>query len=151
VITAPFDYEAPDSLEGAIRMLHESGEDAKALAGGHSLLPLMKVRLAAPTLLVDRVAHFVIDTSRNGLGPDPGGEWCNPPGRALGQVPGTATDYRLDWNLWIKRPGESDVTCNGGPRAGAFWTSYAVGLAQRGRTGSTTPATTATSSPRPSR
>jgi carbon-monoxide dehydrogenase medium subunit len=39
VITAPFDYEAPESLEEAIRMLHESGEDAKALAGGHSLLP----------------------------------------------------------------------------------------------------------------
>jgi aerobic carbon-monoxide dehydrogenase medium subunit len=53
VITAPFDYEAPESLEEAVRMLHENGEDAKALAGGHSLLPLMKVRLAAPTLLVD--------------------------------------------------------------------------------------------------
>jgi aerobic carbon-monoxide dehydrogenase medium subunit len=53
VITAPFDYEAPESLEEAIRMLHENGEDAKLLAGGHSLLPLMKVRLAAPTLLVD--------------------------------------------------------------------------------------------------
>jgi aerobic carbon-monoxide dehydrogenase medium subunit len=53
MITAPFDYEAPDSLEEAIRMLHENGEDAKVLAGGHSLLPLMKVRLAAPTVLVD--------------------------------------------------------------------------------------------------
>jgi carbon-monoxide dehydrogenase medium subunit len=53
VITAPFDYEAPESLEEAVRMLHENGEDAKALAGGHSLLPLMKVRLATPTLLVD--------------------------------------------------------------------------------------------------
>jgi aerobic carbon-monoxide dehydrogenase medium subunit len=53
MITAPFDYEAPDSLEEAVRMLHENGEDAKLLAGGHSLLPLMKVRLAAPTVLVD--------------------------------------------------------------------------------------------------
>jgi aerobic carbon-monoxide dehydrogenase medium subunit len=53
VITAPFDYEAPESLEEAIRMLHENGEDAKLLAGGHSLLPLMKVRLAAPTILID--------------------------------------------------------------------------------------------------
>jgi carbon-monoxide dehydrogenase medium subunit len=53
MITAPFDYEAPDSLEEAIRILHENGEDAKLLAGGHSLLPLMKVRLAAPTVLVD--------------------------------------------------------------------------------------------------
>jgi aerobic carbon-monoxide dehydrogenase medium subunit len=53
MITAPFDYEAPESLEEAIRMLHESGEDAKLLAGGHSLLPLMKVRLATPSVLID--------------------------------------------------------------------------------------------------
>jgi aerobic carbon-monoxide dehydrogenase medium subunit len=53
VITAPFDYEAPESLEEAIRMLHENGEDAKLLAGGHSLLPLMKVRLATPSVLID--------------------------------------------------------------------------------------------------
>jgi len=53
VITAPFDYEAPESLDEAVRMLHENGEDAKLLAGGHSLLPLMKLRLAVPTLLID--------------------------------------------------------------------------------------------------
>ena len=53
MITAPFDYEAPESIEEAVRMLHENGEDAKLLAGGHSLLPLMKLRLAAPTILVD--------------------------------------------------------------------------------------------------
>jgi aerobic carbon-monoxide dehydrogenase medium subunit len=53
VIPARFDYVAPESLEEVVRHLHENGEDAKALAGGHSLLPLMKLRLAAPTLLVD--------------------------------------------------------------------------------------------------
>jgi carbon-monoxide dehydrogenase medium subunit len=53
VIPAQFDYEAPESLEEVVRMLHENGEDAKVLAGGHSLVPLMKLRLAAPTLLVD--------------------------------------------------------------------------------------------------
>jgi carbon-monoxide dehydrogenase medium subunit len=53
VIPAEFDYEAPESLDEAVRMLHENGEDAKLIAGGHSLLPLMKLRLAAPTLLVD--------------------------------------------------------------------------------------------------
>ncbi|HEU4979171.1 MAG TPA: glycoside hydrolase family 6 protein [Solirubrobacteraceae bacterium] len=77
------------------------------------------------------VAHFVIDTSRNGLGPAPDGAWCNPPGRALGARPGTPSDFRLDWDLWVKRPGESDGTCNGGPAAGVFWPSYALGLAQR--------------------
>jgi carbon-monoxide dehydrogenase medium subunit len=53
MIPAEFDYVAPDSLEEAIRALGEGGEDAKLLAGGHSLLPLMKLRLAAPSLLVD--------------------------------------------------------------------------------------------------
>jgi endoglucanase len=77
------------------------------------------------------VAHFVIDTSRNGLGPSPDGQWCNPPGRALGAKPGTPPDYRLDWNLWVKRPGESDGACNGGPAAGVYWPAYADGLASR--------------------
>jgi aerobic carbon-monoxide dehydrogenase medium subunit len=53
VIPAPFDYEAPESLDEVTRMLHENGEDAKLIAGGHSLIPLMKLRLAAPTMLVD--------------------------------------------------------------------------------------------------
>ena len=53
MIPADFAYAAPDSLEEAIRLLSEGGEDAKLLAGGHSLLPLMKLRLAAPSLLVD--------------------------------------------------------------------------------------------------
>jgi aerobic carbon-monoxide dehydrogenase medium subunit len=53
VIPPDFEYVAPDSLDGAMRALAEGGEDAKVLAGGHSLLPLMKLRLAAPTLLVD--------------------------------------------------------------------------------------------------
>ena len=53
MIPADFDYVAPDSLEGVLRALAEGGEDAKPLAGGHSLLPLMKLRLAVPSLLVD--------------------------------------------------------------------------------------------------
>jgi carbon-monoxide dehydrogenase medium subunit len=53
MIPAEFDYEAPESLEEAVGMLQSAGEDAKLLAGGHSLLPLMKLRLAAPALLID--------------------------------------------------------------------------------------------------
>jgi aerobic carbon-monoxide dehydrogenase medium subunit len=53
VIPAEFDYTAPETLEDAIKALSEGGEDAKLLAGGHSLLPLMKLRLATPALLVD--------------------------------------------------------------------------------------------------
>jgi aerobic carbon-monoxide dehydrogenase medium subunit len=53
MIPAKFDYVAPNSLDEALSALRSGGEDAKILAGGHSLLPLMKLRLAAPTLLVD--------------------------------------------------------------------------------------------------
>ena len=53
MIPAAFDYAAPESVEDAIAALRDGGEDAKLLAGGHSLLPLMKLRLAFPTLLVD--------------------------------------------------------------------------------------------------
>ena len=53
MIPAEFDYTAPESLQDAIAALVDGGEDAKLLAGGHSLIPLMKLRLAAPTLLVD--------------------------------------------------------------------------------------------------
>ena len=73
--------------------------------------------------------HFVIDTSRNGKGGN--GEWCNPRGRALGQFPTTRTGNSLvDAFLWVKRPGESDGECNGGPHAGRFWTEYALELAR---------------------
>jgi aerobic carbon-monoxide dehydrogenase medium subunit len=53
VIPAAFDYVRVDSVEGAIEALAEHGDDAKLLAGGHSLLPLMKLRLATPSVLVD--------------------------------------------------------------------------------------------------
>ncbi len=53
MIPSEFDYLAPETLEEAIGALSERGDDAKVLAGGHSLLPLMKLRLAAPSLLVD--------------------------------------------------------------------------------------------------
>jgi aerobic carbon-monoxide dehydrogenase medium subunit len=53
VIPAEFDYVAPESLDEALSALAGGGEEAKVLAGGHSLLPLMKLRLAAPELLVD--------------------------------------------------------------------------------------------------
>lgn len=83
--------------------------------------------------------HFVIDTSRNGLGPLPsnsayrGPSWCNPPGRAVGVPPTTTTRQRsVDAFLWIKTPGASDGSCGlGDPPAGTFWTSYALGLINR--------------------
>jgi endoglucanase len=106
--------------------------------------------------------HFVIDSSRNGNGPYTGtgtstgtdatgtgtgtgtdagvggledtDTWCNPPGRALGTPPTVQTGAPLlDAYLWIKRPGESDGTCRGGPAAGQWWPSYALELARNAR------------------
>jgi carbon-monoxide dehydrogenase medium subunit len=50
---APFEYQAPDSLEGALAILAEHGDDAKVLAGGQSLIPAMNFRVAQPAMLVD--------------------------------------------------------------------------------------------------
>jgi carbon-monoxide dehydrogenase medium subunit len=53
MIAAEFDYAVAESVDDAIRLLGEGGGDAKLLAGGHSLVPLMKLRFTAPSLLVD--------------------------------------------------------------------------------------------------
>jgi carbon-monoxide dehydrogenase medium subunit len=53
VIPAAFSYARADSVDEAIALLAEHGDDAKLLAGGHSLLPLMKLRLATPSVLID--------------------------------------------------------------------------------------------------
>lgn len=102
----------------------------------------------APTS--ESLAHFVMDTSRNGQGPwtPPSGKysdpevWCNPPGRGLGDRPTTNTGYDLlDAKLWIKIPGESDGRCYRGtdgptdpergiinPPAGAWFKEQAAEL-----------------------
>jgi carbon-monoxide dehydrogenase medium subunit len=53
MIPAAFDYVRADSVEAALALLGEHGDEAKLLAGGHSLLPLMKLRLATPGVLID--------------------------------------------------------------------------------------------------
>jgi hypothetical protein len=53
MIPAAFEYQRADSAEAALSVLAEHGDEAKLLAGGHSLLPLMKLRLATPSVLVD--------------------------------------------------------------------------------------------------
>jgi carbon-monoxide dehydrogenase medium subunit len=53
MIPAEFDYQRPATLDDAVTLLAAGGEEAKLLAGGHSLLPLMKLRLARPSVLVD--------------------------------------------------------------------------------------------------
>jgi aerobic carbon-monoxide dehydrogenase medium subunit len=60
MIPTEFDYVAPSSLAEALSLLTERGADAKVLAGGHSLVPLMKLRLASPSVLIDvgRIAEL---------------------------------------------------------------------------------------------
>jgi endoglucanase len=102
--------------------------------------------------------HFVIDTSRNGVGPwdwaaagypDAGTaqDWCNPPGRGLGPRPQANPDLAnplLDAYLWVKTPGQSDGSCTRGtagsgdpqwggatdPAAGAWFAAQALQLAR---------------------
>src|SRR5258708_25984144 len=53
MVPAPFDYRAPSTLDEALAVLKEHGDDAKIMAGGQSLIPLLKLRFAQPGMLVD--------------------------------------------------------------------------------------------------
>lgn len=69
-------------------------------------------------------AHYVVDVSRNGLGPAPPAplNWCNPAGRALGAAPtASTTAAHDDGDLWVKNPGQSDGTCGRGDPASGLW------------------------------
>lgn len=73
MIPAPFRHLPVDSVDEAIRALMEHGDEAKLLAGGHSLLPIMKLRLATPSVLVDLgrvsgLAGVSIDANRLVIG-----------------------------------------------------------------------------------
>jgi endoglucanase len=72
---------------------------------------------------------FVIDTSRNGLGPTADNQWCNAPNRGLGSPSQGFATGLTDAFLWVQNPGTSDGTCNGGPPAGQFSVPIACTLA----------------------
>ncbi len=124
--------EALDAHEMAAR-LREAGVDA---ARGFALNVSNFVSTGENIQYGDSVvqalgsdARYVVDTSRNGR--DANGEWCNPFGRGLGEDPTLNTGLASgDAFLWVKRPGESDGSCHGGPAAGAFWNDYALELAK---------------------
>lgn len=87
-----------------------------------------KVRRALRRLGVTGVRH-VVDTSRNGRRPR-SAEWCNPRWARLGKRPALVLDGAFDGRLWVKRPGESDGPCHGGPAAGAWSDELARRLAR---------------------
>ena len=62
MIPAAFDYYRPQDLEGVISLLQEHGDDARVIAGGHSLIPLMKLRMAEVPHLIDlqSIKYFYI-------------------------------------------------------------------------------------------
>lgn len=73
MIPVGFAYERPESVDGALALLAEHGEDATVLAGGHSLLPVMKLRLAAPELIIDigrlpELRHVRVDGDEVAIG-----------------------------------------------------------------------------------
>lgn len=74
--------------------------------------------------------RYVVDTSRNGNGhgDEGSGSWCNVTGARVGRRPQAEDRGAQDASLWIKTPGESDGTCNGGPAAGVWWPQQARSL-----------------------
>ncbi|WP_144752398.1 glycoside hydrolase family 6 protein [Curtobacterium pusillum] len=88
-------------------------------------------------------SHYVVDTSRNGRGWR--GTWCNGPGSGLGTSPRVVADGTgLDALLWVKTPGASDGTCNGGPAAGKWWSTFAQALVANAQLGTQATAPAAT-------
>jgi carbon-monoxide dehydrogenase medium subunit len=61
MLPSRFEYHRPDSLEEALQLLAEHGDEAKVLAGGQSLIPVMKLRLAAPAHLID-ISRLAMDS-----------------------------------------------------------------------------------------
>lgn len=124
-------WHAPETMAARLR---DAGIDA---AEGFALNASNFQTTAAGLTYGDAISagvggkRYVVDTSRNGVGPTSDNQWCNPPGRGLGHNPTAYTGHGLaDAFIWLKRPGESDGTCNGGPEAGAWWADYALELAR---------------------
>jgi carbon-monoxide dehydrogenase medium subunit len=89
MIPAPFDYQAPATLEEAVSLLAADPDGAKILAGGHSLIPAMKLRLAQPQLLVDIARIKLLAYIR-----DEGGEIL---------IGATTTHYQLESSELLKQ------------------------------------------------
>lgn len=70
---------------------------------------------------------FVVDTSRNGA-TVAAGEFCNPLAARLGRAPKIVDQAGHDAYVWVKRPGESDGACQGGPASGTWWGTGALRL-----------------------
>jgi endoglucanase len=120
---------SPDEMAGRLRTVNISKADGFTVNVSNYFRTDESVAYGQKISSILGGKHFVVDTSRNGQGPAGPHEWCNPPGRGLGLNPKIAPGPAwVDAYLWIKNPGESDGTCNGGPKAGAWWADQAIEL-----------------------
>jgi endoglucanase len=118
-------------VDDAVSRLQQTGiEQANGFAINVSNFAPLDTNIAYGDQISSKLGgkHYIVDTSRNGAG-SADGNWCNPSGKKLG-VPSTFNTghANIDAYLWIKHPGESDGTCNGGPSAGSFWADYLLRL-----------------------
>jgi len=135
--TAPYIDAATKGWVPAGTMISRLSESGLAMARGFSLDVANFDAESAEESYGDSMIgmlgrkHYVVDTGRNGNGAN--GEFCNPPGRALGSKPKAfprGKGGNIDAYLWVKPPGESDGTCGkGDPAAGEFFPAYANQLA----------------------
>lgn len=126
-------WHSPDDMAGLIQQMGII-DRVRGFATNVSNYQSTYDEFAYAHALAERLGgtHAVIDTSRNGAA-TAGSTWCNPQGQRVGEAGGTYGDDVVDTNLWIKPPGESDGTCNGGPAAGIWWPAGAAALTHDAR------------------
>ncbi len=96
MIPPPFEYRAPDTLSEALALLREHGDEARLMAGGQSLLPMLKLRLIRPAVIIDIGGlHELKDVGRDAVGARPGDPDVEQPEpaalRAVAARPGALT------------------------------------------------------------
>ena len=121
-------WHSPDDMAALIRQMGII-DRVRGVATNVSNYQSTYEEFAYAHALSDRLGgtHAIVDTSRNGVA-TAGSTWCNPSGQTVGAPTGTYGDGVVDTNLWIKPPGESDGSCNGGPAAGHWWPAAAESL-----------------------
>ena len=126
-------WKSPEVMASRLKQSNVAAADGFSLNVSNYLNNALNIAYGETLSRLVGGKHFIIDTSRNGLGT--ASTWCNARGQALGVTPTTNTGHPLvDAFLWIKQPGESDGTCGGGPRAGSWWTEIAVELSRAAST-----------------
>jgi endoglucanase len=127
-------WRSAEIMAGRLRQVNIAAADGFSLNVSNYIADSVNIAYGERLSRLLDGKHFIIDTSRNGLG-SVTTDWCNARGQALGVSPTTNTGHPLvDAFLWVKQPGESDGTCKGGPNAGTWWTEIALELSRAAST-----------------